>query len=63
MQQEYSASSIIITHDLTCAKTTSDRVTMLTGKKFLTPGTFEEIFNDTNEVTKIFYDYNFTNDK
>jgi len=62
VQQQYNASSIVITHDLTCAKATANRLTMLTEKKFLEPGTFDEIFNDQNEVTKIFYDYNFIND-
>jgi phospholipid/cholesterol/gamma-HCH transport system ATP-binding protein len=62
VQQQYNASSIVITHDLTCAKTTSNRVTMLNNGKFLKPGPFEEIFNGANESTKAFYDYNFIND-
>ena len=34
-QQEYNTSSIIITHDLTCAKNTGNRVAMLLDGKFL----------------------------
>lgn len=61
VQQQYNASSIIITHDLTCAKATADRVTMISDGKFLTPGTFAALFNEENAATKIFYDYNFIN--
>lgn len=63
VQQEYKASSIIITHDLTCAKVTSDKVTMLLDGRFLVPGTFDEIFRQDNANTKSFYDYNFINTK
>lgn len=63
VQQQYNASAIIITHDLTCAKTTADKVTMIVDGKFLVPGNFDEIFNATNTNTKAFYDYNFINSK
>lgn len=61
VQQQYNASSIIITHDLTCAKTTANKVTMIVDGKFLQPGTFEEIFSLDNPATKSFYEYNFIN--
>ncbi|OMP77667.1 ABC transporter ATP-binding protein [[Flexibacter] sp. ATCC 35208] len=63
VQQQYNASSIIITHDLTCAKATADKVTMIVDGRFLTPGSFNEIFNEKNTNAKSFYDYNFINDK
>ena len=63
VQRQYNASSIIITHDLTCAKATADRVTMIVDGKFLVPGTFAAIFNEKNAATKSFYDYNFINSK
>lgn len=63
VQHQYNASAIIITHDLTCAKATADRVTMIIDGKFLKPGTFTAIFNGENAVTKSFYDYNFINNK
>ena len=59
VQEQYNASSIVITHDLTCAKATANRVTMLNNGKFLKPGTFDEVFNSADESTKAFYDYNF----
>ena len=63
VQQEYKTSSIIITHDLTCAKTTADKVTMLQKGKFPQIGTFKEVFSSDDESLRSFYDYNFINDK
>lgn len=63
VQQEYNATSIIITHDLTCAKSTADKVTMMVEGKLLVPAAFEEIFNESNEYAKTYYNYNFINDK
>jgi len=63
VKQQYNASSIIITHDLTCAKATADKVTMIVEGKFLVPGTFSAIFNEENTVAKSYYDYNFINSK
>lgn len=59
VREQYRTSSIIITHDLTCAKTTGDRIAMLLDGKFLRQGTFEEVFNDPDERVQSFYDYNF----
>ena len=63
VQQQYNTSSIIITHDLTCAKQTADKVAMLLEGRFLAQGTFEEVFATDNESVKTFYDYNFINIK
>jgi phospholipid/cholesterol/gamma-HCH transport system ATP-binding protein len=59
VQQQYNTSSIVITHDLTCAKSIANRVTMLVDGKFITTGSFEEVFNSTDVNIKTFYDYNF----
>jgi phospholipid/cholesterol/gamma-HCH transport system ATP-binding protein len=59
VQQLYHTSSIIITHDLTCAKTTGDRVAIMVGGKFFREGSFEEVFDTDDERVKSFYDYNF----
>jgi len=63
VQKEYNTTSIIITHDLTCAKHTADKVAMLLDGRFLAQGTFKEVFSTDNENVKTFYDYNFINDK
>jgi phospholipid/cholesterol/gamma-HCH transport system ATP-binding protein len=59
VQKQYNTSSIIITHDLTCAKSTGQRVAMLLDGKFLKVGTFEEVFELNDERVKSFYKYNF----
>jgi phospholipid/cholesterol/gamma-HCH transport system ATP-binding protein len=60
VQERYNTSSIIITHDLTCAKSTGDRIAMLLDGQFQRVGTFEEVFENTNdERVKPFFDYNF----
>lgn len=61
VKERYKATSIIITHDLTCAKTTGDRVAMLLDGKFERVGTFDEVFADSDERVQQFYNYNFVN--
>lgn len=60
VQQNYHTSSIIITHDLTCAKQVGDRVAMLLDGQFQRVGTFDEVFATEDARVKPFYDYNFT---
>jgi phospholipid/cholesterol/gamma-HCH transport system ATP-binding protein len=59
VQDTYKTSSIIITHDLTCAKMTGNRITMLLDGKFERQGSFTEVFDTDDERVKPFYDYNF----
>ncbi len=59
VQEKYNTSSIIITHDLTCAKETCDRVAMLLDGTFVKTGTFDEVFADQDERIQSFYNYNF----
>jgi phospholipid/cholesterol/gamma-HCH transport system ATP-binding protein len=59
VQRQFNTSSIIITHDLTCAKNTSDRTAMLLEGKFAKVGTFDEVFNTEDQHLKEFYNYNF----
>lgn len=60
VKREYKSSSIIITHDLTCAKQTADSVAVLLDGRFDQTGDFEDIFNKkAEEEIKQFYDYNF----
>lgn len=59
VQHRYHTSSIIITHDLTCAKATGDRIAMLMEGRFLRVGSFEDVFESGDERVKSFFDYNF----
>jgi phospholipid/cholesterol/gamma-HCH transport system ATP-binding protein len=60
VQQRFNTSAIIITHDLTCAKETGDRVAILLDGKFFRQGSFGEVFADADPRLRAFYDYNFT---
>lgn len=59
VQERYNTSSIIITHDLTCAKSCGDRIAMLLDGTFVKQGTFDEVFSTNDERIKSFFDYNF----
>ena len=59
VQQRYNTSSIIITHDLTCAKQTGNRIAMLLDGQFQRQGTFDDVFDTNDERVKPFFDYNF----
>jgi phospholipid/cholesterol/gamma-HCH transport system ATP-binding protein len=59
VQTKYKTSSVIITHDLTCAKNTCNRVAMLIDGQFLKIGTFEDVFNHESGQINDFFTYNF----
>jgi phospholipid/cholesterol/gamma-HCH transport system ATP-binding protein len=59
VKERYQTSAIVITHDLTCAKTTGDKIAMLLDGKFIKEGTFDEVFASNDERIKNFYNYNF----
>jgi phospholipid/cholesterol/gamma-HCH transport system ATP-binding protein len=59
VRERYQTTAIVITHDLTCARATGDRIGMLVDGKILTIGTFEEVFADPDPRIRAFYDYNF----
>jgi phospholipid/cholesterol/gamma-HCH transport system ATP-binding protein len=59
VQEKYNTSAIIITHDLTCARETGDRVALLLDGKFSRVGKFEEVFNPGDDQVSGFYNYNF----
>lgn len=59
VKHNFNTTSIIITHDLTCAKTTGDTVAMLYDGRFIKKGTFEEVFASDDDRIQNFYKYNF----
>jgi len=59
VKERYKTSSIIITHDLSCAKQIGDKIVMLIDGKFLREGGFEEVFETDDPRIKSFYNYNF----
>lgn len=59
VQEKYHTSSIIITHDLACAKATGNKMAIMLDGKFVKQGNFDEVFTTEEERIKSFYDYNF----
>ena len=59
VQEKYHTSSIIITHDLACAKSTGERIAIMLEGKFIRHGSFEEVFATDDERIMSFYNYNF----
>ncbi|MBV7530334.1 ABC transporter ATP-binding protein [Chitinophaga sp. sic0106] len=59
VQQRFNTTSIIITHDLTCAKAVGDTIVVMKEGKFIKRGPFEEVFESKDELIREFYDYNF----
>jgi phospholipid/cholesterol/gamma-HCH transport system ATP-binding protein len=56
MQKKNNISSIIITHDMTCAKTTADRIVMLKEGKIIAEGSYEELQHSDDGWIKSFFD-------
>ncbi|RYE17811.1 MAG: ATP-binding cassette domain-containing protein, partial [Sphingobacteriaceae bacterium] len=55
MQKKYKTSSIIITHDMACAKITADRVVVMNDGEYIAEGTYEELENSDNELVSSFF--------
>lgn len=62
VQKKYNTSSIIITHDLTCAKFTGERVAVLLNGTIGRLGSFDEVFDTDDPDIRAFYNYNFIKD-
>lgn len=55
IQKKYKTSSIIITHDMACAKMTGDRVLILNEGVIYSEGTYEELENSPDEWVRSFF--------
>ncbi|MVN22782.1 ABC transporter ATP-binding protein [Mucilaginibacter arboris] len=55
MQKKYQTSSIIITHDMACAKITADRLVVMNDGEYIAEGNYEELENSDNELVKSFF--------
>ncbi|RVU01293.1 ATP-binding cassette domain-containing protein [Mucilaginibacter limnophilus] len=54
LQKKYKTTSIIITHDLECAKITADRIVVMNEGEYIAEGTLEEMLQSDNELVKSF---------
>lgn len=55
IQKEYNTSSLIITHDVDCARVISDRMILLVDGINYAEGTFEELSNSSDPQTRAFF--------
>jgi phospholipid/cholesterol/gamma-HCH transport system ATP-binding protein len=55
MQKKYKTSSIIITHDLQCARITADRIMIMNDGEFIAEGSWAELQKSENELVRSFF--------
>ena len=55
VQKRYNVSSIIITHDISCARITANRVMVMNEGKFVATGTFDELEHSDDEFVRSFF--------
>ena len=55
MQKKYNISSIIITHDMACAKITADRVLIMNDGTIVAEGTYKELETSDDELVRHFF--------
>jgi phospholipid/cholesterol/gamma-HCH transport system ATP-binding protein len=57
VQKKYKTTSIIITHDIICAKMTGNRIMILNDGLIYAEGTFKELKNSTDDWGRSFFEY------
>ena len=55
MQKKYKTSSIIITHDMECARITADRIVVMNEGEYIAEGTFKDLQKSDNEIVRSFF--------
>jgi phospholipid/cholesterol/gamma-HCH transport system ATP-binding protein len=55
IKNRYRASSIIITHDMACARKTADRIVIMSEGKYIAEGSYEELENSPDEFINSFF--------
>lgn len=55
MQKQYLSTSVIVTHDLACAKIIADRVVIMNRGTCMAMGSFDELGNSTDEFIRSFF--------
>lgn len=57
MQKKYTVSSLIVTHDMACAKLVANRIVVLKDGEFAAEGTYEELEKSQDEFVKGFFEF------
>jgi phospholipid/cholesterol/gamma-HCH transport system ATP-binding protein len=55
IQKKQKTSSIIITHDMECARITADRVVIMDDGEYVAEGSFNELHKSKKEIVKLFF--------
>ena len=55
MQKKYRTSSVIITHDISCAQITGDRILVMNDGSFIAEGSYDELENSPNKLVSSFF--------
>ncbi|MBN2521234.1 MAG: ABC transporter ATP-binding protein, partial [Bacteroidales bacterium] len=55
IQQNYKTSSIIVTHDMKCAETTSTRMKILYNGEFIVEGNYNELSKKRDKLIKEYF--------
>ena len=55
MQKKEKTSSIIITHDMECAKITADRIVIMNDGEYIAEGSFDELKNSDDKLVRSFF--------
>ena len=55
MQQKYDTSSVIITHDIPCARITADRVVIMSNGEFIAEGSCDELEHSADSFIRSFF--------
>jgi phospholipid/cholesterol/gamma-HCH transport system ATP-binding protein len=56
MQKKYKVSSIVVTHDMSCAKIVADRIVVLNDGKYTNSGTYDELQKSDDEFVRSFFE-------
>jgi phospholipid/cholesterol/gamma-HCH transport system ATP-binding protein len=55
VQKKYKTTSIIITHDMDCAKITADRVVIMDDGEYIAEGSFDELKSSKDKLVRSFF--------
>jgi phospholipid/cholesterol/gamma-HCH transport system ATP-binding protein len=55
MQDKYKVSSIVVTHDMICAKIVSDRIAVLKDGEYIVSDTYSNLEKSDNDFVKSFF--------
>lgn len=55
LQRKYEISSVIITHDMECARITADRILVMDEGEYIAEGSYKELEKSDNEMVRSFF--------